>query len=134
MLEKARFEHSPLGNLLSKLLGKQRDDNEQDRQEESESIEDFVERLTRLHDDIGERRDAINQAIEETSRHIQTDDRRSTRIEGTPTDDISTPIEGTPTDISDFIDDETPDYQHQIFVGELHLLLMQEKIYHPYQN
>ena len=72
LLEKVRFEHSPLRNLLSKLLGKQRDDNEQDREEESKSIEDFVERLTRLRDDIGERRDAINQATEEMSRHIQT--------------------------------------------------------------
>ena len=44
------------------------------------------------------------------SRRIQTDDRRSTPVERTPTDDISTPIEGTPTDISDFIDHEAPDH------------------------
>ena len=84
-LQKARFEHSPLGNLLNKKLGdvqkgdtitriiEQRNQYEEPMNEESESSNDLIERLISLRDDIRDRRDYINQRVEELSRHMQTE-------------------------------------------------------------
>ena len=101
-LQKARFEHSPLGNLLNKKLGdgqkdnkiakiiEQRNQYEQSISEENESSDDLIERLATLRDDITDKKDAINQTAEELSRHVQTENIDNTTISTSSEDKVET--------------------------------------------
>ena len=101
-LQKARFEHSPLGNLLNKKLGdgqkdnkiakiiEQRNQYEQSISEESESSDDLIERLVTLRDDIRDKKNAINQTAEELSRHVQTENIDNITISTSSEDKVET--------------------------------------------